>query len=74
MANMSYCRFHNTVLDLQDCKEVLEENIDYLVDENVDCENSISSHTEKQKAIELIEMCREISELYEGVDLNEHFK
>lgn len=26
MANMSYCRFRNTRLDLGDCLEVLEEN------------------------------------------------
>jgi len=25
MSNMSYCRFHNTVIDLRDCKEALEK-------------------------------------------------
>ncbi len=25
MANMSYCRFHNTLQALRDCKEALEE-------------------------------------------------
>ena len=25
MANMSYCRFQNTLLALQDCKEALDE-------------------------------------------------
>lgn len=25
MANMSYCRFHNTVVDLEDCINTLEE-------------------------------------------------
>ncbi len=25
MPNMSYCRFHNTLLDLRDCAEALEE-------------------------------------------------
>jgi hypothetical protein len=25
MANMSYCRFQNTVIDLQDCVNVLED-------------------------------------------------
>ncbi len=24
MANMSYCRFHNTLMALRDCKEALE--------------------------------------------------
>lgn len=28
MANMSYCRFHNTELALRDCEGVLEEMID----------------------------------------------
>ena len=27
MGNMSYCRFHNTALDLGECVEVLEEAI-----------------------------------------------
>ena len=25
MANMSYCRFHNTLLALRDCKEALDD-------------------------------------------------
>lgn len=25
MSNMSYCRFHNTALDLDDCRDALEE-------------------------------------------------
>ena len=25
MSNMSYCRFHNTAIDLQDCVDVLRE-------------------------------------------------
>lgn len=38
MSNMSYCRFHNTNLDVQDCMEVLtgmadlREEIDWLQD------------------------------------------
>lgn len=73
MSNMSYCRFHNTALDLQDCMDVLSENIDVLVDEETDEENHISD-SEKRKAIELIQMCREITENFEDVDLHEHFK
>lgn len=30
MSNMSYCRFHNTLGDLQDCKDALEEYEDKL--------------------------------------------
>ena len=52
MANMSYCRFHNTVNDLEDCKEALEnENI-----ESVD---------EKKKAKALIQLCREIADSFD---------
>lgn len=25
MSNMSYCRFHNTLMDLQDCRDALDE-------------------------------------------------
>jgi hypothetical protein len=33
MGNMSYCRFKNTSMDLQDCLEAIENNeIDDLVD------------------------------------------
>jgi hypothetical protein len=28
MANMSYCRFHNTYLDLRDCANVIGEALD----------------------------------------------
>lgn len=72
MGNMSYCRFNNTVLDLQDCQEVLSENFNGLVNEEDDCENSIS-YTERQKAVQLIEMCREIAEEWEDIDLDDHF-
>jgi len=27
MANMSYCRFQNTLLDLEDCLEALQEEM-----------------------------------------------
>ena len=28
MANMSYCRFHNTLIDLEDCFEAMESGLD----------------------------------------------
>ena len=46
MANMSYCRFHNTYNDLQDCKEALDNG-------------DISSESEKKKAKALVELCKE---------------
>lgn len=74
MSNMSYCRFNNTVIDLQDCQEVLDANTHRLITEEEDCEMSISSRGELRKAIELIEMCMEIAENFEDIDLEEHFK
>lgn len=50
MPNMSYCRFHNTVLDLQECKEHLD-------DENL-------SPSEKKARDDLIRLCKEIAEDY----------
>ena len=47
--NMSYCRFHNTYEDLQECKEALD---------NAD----ISSVAEKRKAKALVELCKKIAE------------
>lgn len=47
MANMSYCRFNNTLNDLEDCKEALENR-------------EIESESEKRKAKALIELCQEI--------------
>lgn len=52
MANMSYCRFHNTVNDLEDCKEALENE-------------NIESADEKKKAKALIQLCREIADSFD---------
>ncbi len=49
MANMSYCRFQNTLLDLRDCKEAMQEE-------------DIPKHgSDEHKAmIRLIQVCRDI--------------
>jgi len=54
MANMSYCRFHNTYGDLYDCKDALENflNGDY---------EEIANADEIRCARKLIEMCGEIA-------------
>ena len=52
MSNMSYCRFQNTLGDLEDCEETLYET-----------ENSDDlSKDELCAAIKLIEMCQRIAE------------
>jgi hypothetical protein len=50
MANLSYCRFRNTLSDLQDCYD----NID----------NDIESSEEKRARQRLIELCMNIAEEY----------
>jgi len=57
MANMSYCRFRNTIKDLFDCYEHLDE-IDDLVE------------GEEDARIQLIQLCCEIAEEY-GEDVED---
>lgn len=52
MANMSYCRFNNTLSDLEDCRDALENQ-------------NISSIAEKRKAKRLLKVCREIADNYD---------
>lgn len=63
MANMSYCRFHNTLSDLYDCVNALEDFLDN--DENV-----ISSGEERRKAKKLIEVCHDVAERWEPGDID----
>ncbi len=46
MSNMSYCRFQNTLNDLWDCKDHLDEDL---------------SDDEERARKRLIELCREIA-------------
>lgn len=50
MANMSYCRFQNTVEDLRDCEEYLDSN-------NL-------SESEDSARDRLIAICKRISDAY----------
>ena len=52
MSNMSYCRFNNTVNDLEDCRDALDSG-------------EISSQEEKKEAKRLIEICKEIADNYD---------
>jgi len=51
MSNMSYCRFENTLKDLGDCLEALE---------NGALDNPEMSETERESALALIDLCEEI--------------
>ena len=60
MSNMSYCRFHNTLMDLRDCEE-------YVNDFNL-------SKEENENRIALIKVCRRIANQFEDEDLEEYFE
>lgn len=56
MGNMSYCRFENTYSDLLDCKNALDnEGVEDL------------SKSEKQYAIDLVNLCQEIIDRHENL-------
>lgn len=67
MANMSYCRFHNTLSDLNDCETALDGFI------NND-ENTIESEEERRKAKQLIALCKYIADNYSEEDIDEYAK
>ena len=50
MSNMSYCRFHNTVEDLEDCLEYILDDL---------------SESEEKKRKRLVEICYEIIDIWE---------
>ncbi len=55
--NMSYCRFQNTLLDLQDC-------YDNLPDGNL-------SHAEAAEFAQIVALAKDIAETYEDLDYNQ---
>lgn len=61
MSNMSYCRFQNTLADLQDCFDAIYD---------LDGDLSMLSTAEKRAAMELIDLCNSLVFNY-GYLLNE---
>ena len=59
MSNMSYCRFHNTEQDLQDCLNEVEHML------QLDVEEIDLSRMEKQALFSMVEQARYFSELAE---------
>lgn len=43
MANMSYCRFHNTQIDLEDCLDALRDNEELSKSEFMKCKQMFGS-------------------------------
>ena len=59
MSNMSYCRFRNTLADLDECYEALEEGED-----EIDEDGDPISKEEKEALVELIKLCKKIYKEY----------
>ena len=55
MSNMSYCRFQNTLADLRDCDDYMEETVDL-------------SEEEKKARERLIKLCAKIAANYAEED------
>lgn len=62
MANMSYCRFQNTLADLRDCARALSEMGDY--------EKELSE-AEGKAAKRLLKLCRDLADDYEPSEESE---
>ena len=58
-ACMSYCRFENTVSDMQDCIDALD-NADWDLDEMI---RNASSEQEAKAIKEFIELCQDVSRM-----------
>jgi hypothetical protein len=72
MPNMSYCKFHNTLIDLTDCRNTIEEMVTGDEDEMFTL-----SHEEARAAEHLAEQCFDILTLlceYAGVELDQHLE
>jgi hypothetical protein len=60
MANMSYCRFHNTLEDLKDCRDAITDND--------------LSPAERKERLKLVRVCRQIVDEYESAEMEEEDK
>ena len=58
MTNMSYCRFQNTIADLRDCQDALDEGV---------LDDKGFSPDERKAALRLIRICKEIADAFDGM-------
>ena len=56
MANMSYCRFRNTLNDLRDCYYNME---------------GVSDHEEQRARQQLVDLCKDIIDEYGDLNFND---
>jgi hypothetical protein len=67
MANMSHCRFRNTLTDLHDCEEHMGDRVEGECctppeEDDGYCECESLSKKEAQARLSLIRLCRDISD------------
>lgn len=61
MPNMGYCRFGNTLSDMHDCMDHMDDPVDSLEDD--DCDDAVS-HKEHQFRLKMIQLCVRIAQDY----------
>ena len=61
MANMSYCRFHNTTMDLNECVGIIEEAYDEGM--NLDAFHASLSTDEAHAFRQMIRLAEKLTEL-----------
>ena len=59
MSNMAHCRFENTLRDLRDCENHLDDDL---------------GGREFESRKKMIELCRSVAEAFAGADLDEAFE
>lgn len=69
MSNMSYCRYHNTLLDLQDCYYALQNEFPAEPDEDTDGPVTISKDEAAARKA-LVELCILIGEEFSDLILD----
>jgi len=69
MANMSYCRFQNTLDALQDCQDALYEQHDVLDNDEFIDDGEELSDEEKTAKKALIELCNEIAKEFGDIEI-----
>ncbi len=55
MSNMSYCKFQNTLRDLQDCYDTIDQEVD--------------DRNEERARKQLVKLCYDIADEFEGNEI-----
>jgi ribosome assembly protein YihI (activator of Der GTPase) len=76
MANMSYCRFHNTQIDLEDCLDALRDGETLSKSEFEKCQqlfNSFVDYLEEEGIIEDDgELNERLEDFFESIDVKDY--